>query len=289
MDELMAFVSVIDAGGFTAAARRTQSRKSTLSMRVRDLEARLGVPLLVRTTRSLRLTEEGAAYLEHARRSVASARDAEDVVVAARSAPRGTLRVTMAPTLAATVFDRVTDYLVRYPEVRLHLEATDRAVDLVREGFDLAVRVGPLDDSSLVSRRLGAGDGGFFASPAYLRRRGTPRHPDELLEHDVIVVPKGGRTGEWPMVVHGEQRQVRVKARLVVTDVGLAVRAAARGLGITRAPMCVVEPLLRRKQLVRVLVEHTLVPPEIHALYPPAGSVLPKTRLFLEMLADALG
>lgn len=288
MDELTAFVSVVDAGGFTAAARRMQGRKSTLSMRVRNLEARLGVPLLVRTTRSLRLTEEGAAYLEHARRSLASARDAEDVVVAARSAPSGTLRVTIAGTLAATVFDGVTDYLAKWPEVKLHLETTDRAVDLVREGFDLAVRVGPLEDSSLIARKLGSGDGGFFASPAYLKRRGTPRHPDDLADHDAIVVPKGGRTGEWPVVVRGEQRQVRVKARLVVTDVGLAVRAAARGLGITRAPMWVAQPLLQRKELVRVLVKHTVSPLEIHALYPQGGSVLPKTRLFLDMLAVAL-
>lgn len=288
-DEMTAFVNVVDAGGFTAAARRTRGRKSTLSARVKDLESRLGAPLLVRTTRSLRLTEEGAAYLEHARRSVAAARDAESVVAAARSAPRGLLRVTIAPTLAGTVFDGVAAYLARYPDVTLYLENTDRAVDLVREGFDIAVRVGVLDDSSLLSRRLGAGDGGFFASPAYLRARGTPKHPDELAEHDAILVPKAsGRLGEWPVILRGKQRVVRVKGRLIVTDVGLAVRAAVKGLGIVRAPMRAVAPLLAQKRLVRLLQPFTIPPLEVHALFTPGASALPKVRLFLDMLVDAL-
>jgi LysR family transcriptional regulator, regulator for bpeEF and oprC len=289
LEELDAFVAVVDAGGFTAAARKTEARKATLSKRVQDLEARLGVPLLVRTTRSLRLTEEGSAYLEHARRSLASARDAEAVVVSARARPRGQLRVAIASTMAAFVMDGVIEFLKRYPEVTLHLDTADRQVDLVRERFDLAVRVGPLPDSSLVAKRLGSTTGGYFASPAYVKRRGRPKTPRDLASHATIVVPKGGRVGEWPFFVRGKTRLVQVGPRLVVTDIPLAVRAAVTGLGIVRAPLAAVRPALAAKHLVPVLAKWTIPPLDVHAVYPPGGSLVPKTRAFLEMLAHELG
>ena len=178
--ELAAFVAVVESNGFSAAARASGARKATLSLRVSDLETRLGVPLLVRTTRSLRLTEEGRAYLEHARRSLAAARDADAVVTAAKSEPSGLLRVTAPGSLADMLFNTVVvAYLTKHPGVSVSLDTSMRRIDLTREGFDLAVRIGPLAESGLVARRLGKTSGGYFASPKYLEQRGKPRRPED--------------------------------------------------------------------------------------------------------------
>jgi DNA-binding transcriptional LysR family regulator len=285
LEEMAAFVAVVEARGFTAAARVTQGRKATLSRRVQDLEARLGVPLLVRTTRSLRLTEEGGAYYEHARRSLASARDADAVVLSAKARPSGLLRVAASATLAAFVLDGViTAYLREYPDVRVHLETTDRKVDIVRDGFDLALRAGALADSSLVARRLGVAGGGFYASPRYLAARGEPSHPKDLAAHDVVAVPKGDGALEWPFLIGGKPKSFPIRPRLVVTDAELGARAAAAGVGIVRAPLQIVRPYLARRQLVEVLREWAPPGLTVHAVFPPGGGLVPKTRVFLDML-----
>ncbi len=284
-DELVAFVAVVEAHGFSAAARATGGRKATLSKRVQDLEARLGLPLLMRTTRSLRLTEEGQAYFEHARRSLAAARDAEAVVVSARSKPQGLLRVTTSASLAAPMVEHVVaKFLARYPQVTLHLDNSERRVDLVREGFDVAVRVGPLEDSSLVARRLGRVTGGFYASPAYLARRPAPTRPQDVAAHDTILIPKAEAASEWPFWVQGKVKHVPVRPRLVVWDLETAARAAVAGVGIVRAPLQVVAPYLRRKALVPVLGEWTLPGLDVSALLAAGGGLVPKTRAFVDML-----
>lgn len=285
LEELSAFVSVVQAHGFTAAARATRGRKATLSRRVQGLEARLGVSLLARTTRSLRLTEEGRAYFEHAQRSLAAARDAEAAVRAAKAAPSGVLRVTTSAALAGRLIDRVMPrYLARHPEVSVQLDTSERVIDLVTEGFDLAIRVGPLQDSSLVARRLGVATGGFYASPRYLAARGAPAHPRELLTHDTIGVMKPDMGAEWPFSVAGKRKLLPVRPRLLVTNLEIAARSAAAGMGIVRAPFEVVEPYLGSKQLVAVLGDWTLPGAEVHAIFPPGAALVPKTRVFLDLL-----
>jgi DNA-binding transcriptional LysR family regulator len=256
-----------------------------LSKRVQELEARLGVPLLVRTTRSLRLTEEGQAYFEHASRALSSVRDAEAVVLAAKAEPRGVLRVTTSASMADLVMDSVVaSYLTRHPQVRVVLDVSERRGDLLRDGFDLAVWTGALEDSSLIARRLGVADGGYYASPAYLRRRSTPRSPEDLGAHDVIAVPKGDAPAAWAFVVAGRRRQVSLRPRLEVSDLALAVRAAAAGLGIVRAPLSVARPYLAKKQLVAVLGDATPPGLEVFAVFPPGGALVPKTRVFIDLL-----
>jgi DNA-binding transcriptional LysR family regulator len=285
LEELVAFVAVNDAQGFTAAARVMHGRKATLSKRVQDLEQRLGVSLLVRTTRSLRLTEEGNAYLQHARRALAAARDAEAAVLSSKAKPRGVLRVSSAVHYANSIIERiVVAYLAKYPEVRVQLDTSERLVDLTREGFDLAIRVGPLHDSSLIARKLGTSHGGFYASPRYLAKRGQPRRPEELAAHDTIVIPKSNAGNEWPFWVGGKRKLFPVQPRLLVTDLGLAAQAAAAGVGILRAPLQVAAPYLEKKLLVPILQPFTLPSLEVNAVYPAGGSLVPKTRLFLELL-----
>ncbi|WP_433935249.1 LysR substrate-binding domain-containing protein [Sorangium cellulosum] len=286
LEELAAFVAVVEANGFTAAARAMRARKATLSQRVQDLEERLGVSLLVRTTRSLRLTDEGRAYFEHARRSLAAARDAEAVVALARSKPSGLLRITTSAALAGTLMDAVVaPYLARYPDVSVELDTSVRRVDLVREGFDLAIRVGPLDDSSLVARRLGTATGGYHASPRYLERRGCPGRPDELGDHDAIVVAHEDGPKEWPFITGSKKWPLVVRPRLTVGSFELAVQAAAAGAGVVRAPLYFVRPLLAKRRLVEVLKDWTPPGFDVHAVFPPGGALVPKTRVLLDMLA----
>ncbi|WP_438043041.1 LysR substrate-binding domain-containing protein [Sorangium sp. So ce128] len=286
LEELAAFVAVVEANGFTAAARAMRARKATLSARVQELEQRLGVSLLVRTTRSLRLTDEGRAYFEHARRSLAAARDAEAVVALARSKPSGLLRITTSAALAGALLESViTPYLARYPEVFVELDTSVRRVDLAREGFDLAIRVGPLDDSSLVARRLGTATGGYYASPRYLDRRGVPARPEDLGRHETIVVAREEGPKDWPFVAGSRRRSIAVRPRLSVGSFELAAQAAAAGAGIVRAPLYFVRPFLSKKRLVQVLKEWTPQGFDVHAVFPPGGTLVPKTRVFLDMLA----
>jgi DNA-binding transcriptional LysR family regulator len=173
LEELSTLVAVVEAGGFTAAASRHGMRKGTLSLRVKSLEERLGVKLLARTTRSLRLTEEGQAFYEHAARAVQAASDAEGAVERAKGSPIGKLKVSTTAGLAGIILETaVIEYLRRYPKVALDLDTSSRKVDLMREDFDLALRVGAQEDSPLVQRRLGIARGGYFASRARGQRRG---------------------------------------------------------------------------------------------------------------------
>jgi LysR family transcriptional regulator, regulator for bpeEF and oprC len=285
LEELRAFVAVVDAQGFSAAARVTRGRKATLSQRVQDLEARLGVSLLVRTTRSMRLTDEGRAYFEHASRALASARDAEAVVLSAKADPRGVLRVTTYPSLASLVLDEVVvRYLAKHPHVRVNLHTAERRIDIVREGVDLAVWGGPLEDSSLVARRLGVAAGGYFASPRYLARRAEPESPDDLASHDLVTITKGNGATEWTFMMSGMEKRIAIRPRLVVNDVELAVRAAVAGLGIAPAPLAIAEPYLAKKKLVPVLRSWTSPGKDVYAVFPPGGALVPKTRAFVDLL-----
>ncbi len=290
LEELRAFVAVVNAQGFSSAARVMRGRKATLSKRVQDLEARLGVPLLVRTTRSMRLTDEGRAYYEHASRALEAARDAESVVLSAKAAPRGVLRVTTAAALAVHVLDAVVmRYLKEYPDVRLVLHASERRLDLVRDGFDVAIWGGPLDDSSLVARKLGVAAGGYFASPSYLARHPEPKSPDELGAHDLVTITKEGGASQWPFVAGGKEKRVAIRPRLIVNDVELALRAGLGGMGIFPAPLSMAEPYVAKKQLVQVLRRWTRPAIDVHAVFPPGGALVPKTRAFLDLLREGLG
>jgi DNA-binding transcriptional LysR family regulator len=285
LEELRAFVAVVNAQGFRAAAQATRGRKATLSRRVQELEARLGVPLLVRTTRSMRLTDEGRAYFEHASRALASARDAEAVVLSAKAEPRGVLRVTTSPSLGSLVLDTViVRYLAQHPQVRVNLHTAERRLDIVREGYDLAVWGGALEDSSFLARKLGVASGGYFASPRYLARRPAPASPEDLASHDLVTIPKGTGATEWAFAMGGKPKRVAIRPRLVVNDVELAVRAAAAGLGIAPAPAWVAAPYVASRKLIAVLSPWTPPGVEVHAVFPAGGALVPKTRAFLDML-----
>jgi DNA-binding transcriptional LysR family regulator len=283
--ELSALVAVVEHRGFSAAARSGGLRKATLSERVRSLEERLGVPLLVRTTRSLRLTDEGRGYVEQARIAIEAARKAETAALATRSSPSGTLRMSVSPAIADVLMAHVVaPYLREHPNVSVELDASIRLVDFAREGFDLAVRVGPLADSSLVARRLGRARGGYYASPAYLERRGAPKRPEDLHEHDVIAMTRGDRLPEWHFASGARKRSVVVRPRVVVSTFELGLGAAIAGLGVVPCPRHVARPLVARGDLAPVLASWTPHAFEISAVFSPGAAHVPKTRAMIDRL-----
>jgi LysR family transcriptional regulator for bpeEF and oprC len=286
LSELAAFAAVVERGGFSAAARIAGQRKATLSERVRDLEQRLDVKLIVRSTRTLRLTDEGHAFAEAARRALAAASDAETAVLEMRAKPSGTLRMSVSPPLAVALLEGViASYVHQHPDVVVEIDASARTVDLVREGFDLAIRVGRLADSSLSVRRLGYARGGYYASRAYLAREGVPEQPADLVHHDTIAMTRGDRMAKWHFVSGRRQRAVVVRPRVLVSSFELGIEAAVAGLGVVPCTQHAVRAYVAKKQLVPVLESWT--PPifEINAVFMSGGAVAPKTRKMIDALS----
>jgi len=285
--ELSALVAVVEHRGFSAAARSGGLRKATLSDRVKSLEDRLGVRLLVRTTRSLRLTDEGRGYVEQARLALDAARKAESAALATRAQPRGTLRMSVSPAIADMVLEHVVAPYVRdHPDVSVDLDASTRLVDFARDGIDLAVRVGPLADSSLVVRRLGSGRGGYYASPSYLERRGAPKRPEDLQRHDVIAMSRGDRLPEWHFASGTRKRSVVLRPRIVVSSFELGVGAAVAGLGVVPCPRHVARPLVARGLLAPVLASWTPRAFDLNVVFSPGAANAPKTRVMIDRLAS---
>ncbi|HEX2574114.1 MAG TPA: LysR substrate-binding domain-containing protein [Polyangia bacterium] len=285
LEALGLFVAVVEAGGFSAAARRIGTRKTLMSRRVRQLEERLGVQLLFRTTRTLQLTDEGRAYFAHATRALTAAREAEATLESTRREPSGLLRVTTTPILAERMLEPVVvAYLERYPQVTLELDVRSQPIDLVREGFDVAVRAGPLPDSSLTARLLGHARAGYFASPEYLRRHGRPTEPSELAEHACIAIGTEAIV-EWPFIQQGRLLKTIIHPRLLTTSYDLALRATVSGLGITRMPGFYVREHTAARRLVAVLDEWTPPSFPVHVLM-PAGTPSPKARTFIDLVIE---
>ena len=283
--ELAAFAAVVEHGGFSAAARAAGLRKATLSERVHTLEERLDVKLLVRTTRTLHLTDEGKAFATRAQTALAAVSEAEAAASLMRGRPVGTLRVTVSPPLAPILFGGVmAPYLRKYPNVAVEIDASPRTVDLLRDGYDLAIRVGRLADSALSVRRLGHARGGYYASRAYLARRGVPERPEDLLHHDTIGIPRGTRLPRWHFAAGRRNRAIVVRPRVLVSSFELGVATAIAGLGVVPSTEVAVRTYVKRKQLVAVLQAWTPPAFEVNALFAP-GAIQPKTRLMIDALA----
>lgn len=298
LEQLRAFVALVEAGSFAAAARAAHGRTASFTQRVHDLEDRLGVPLLERTSRALRLTDEGQACYDHAARALAAAADAEAVVLGATAAPRGLLRVTTSSALATFLLEEVVpQYLADHAGVRVDVDINDTRADLVSHGHDLAIWTGARataaavgtrrgDDvtSSLQAHRLGTAAVGFYASPAYLAKRVPPRSVDGLAAHDTIAVARGAAPLEWAVVVDGVKDTIALRPRLTVSDLHRAVRAAVQGLGIVRAPTSTAAPYLARGELVAVMDTMTPAGLDVFVVVPARGRLVARTRAFIALL-----
>lgn len=292
MDRLEAtriFVAVADAGSLSGAARRLDVPLATVSRRLAALEEHLGARLLTRTTRRLAPTEAGRRYLEAGRRILADMDAAERAVVGMAEVPRGRLGLT-----APYVFGRMhvlpvaAAFLAAWPEVDMRLLLLDRVVDLLDEGLDLAVRIGPLADSAMVAARVGTIGRYVCASPDYLARRGAPSSPGDLAGHPCIAFSAAASVDAWPFPVDGRTVAVPIRTRLVVSTAEAAVEAAAAGLGITRILSYQAAPALEAGRLQRILVPFE-PPPVPVSLVHPEGRLLPaKVRAFRDFAVPRL-
>jgi DNA-binding transcriptional LysR family regulator len=294
MDRLSAletFVRVAETGSFSEAARRLKTSKSAVSRLVAGLEAELGVRLIHRTTRALTLTEAGRGYRERAARILADLADADQSVTRMQQAPRGRLVVNAPMSFGYLQLGRVMpDFLALYPDLTVDLTLTDRFVDLIDEGIDVAVRIGALTDSSLVARRLAPIRRVVCASPAYLSARGTPATPGDLAGHDCIGYSNPPGQTEWRFVdADGRPQPVAVGGRLTVNNGDVIRDAVLGGVGLALLPTFLIGDDLRNGRLVSVLERFLPQDLTLNAVYPHARHLSPKVRAFVDFLAQRFG
>jgi DNA-binding transcriptional LysR family regulator len=282
LEDLQIFIEVVDAGGLTPAAHRLVLSKSIVSRRLARLENEIGAQLLVRTTRGIGLTEAGATFREHAVR-VAAEIDAAREAISPDGDVRGRLRIAVPMSFGTTHLAPVLAELAkRHPRLQVHAAYNDRFVDLVGEGFDAAVRLGYLPDSSLVARRIAPIRGKIVASPAYINSHGAPRAPEELVDHESLLQ----RPGDWQFL-HGDKViDVRPQGRFVADSGQALVAAALAGLGIAMLPDFLTDPHVATGALVPLLTEYPLPEAGLFVVRPRGDPVPRKVRILTDIIIE---
>ncbi|MDR3430107.1 MULTISPECIES: LysR substrate-binding domain-containing protein [Silvimonas] len=292
LNDMLFFAEVVEAGGFSSASRALGIPKSRLSRRVAELEAHLGVRLLQRTTRKLAVTEIGELYFRHCVAIRDEARAATEVVEHVQSAPRGTIKVACPVTLAQTVVGEIIpQFMMRYPQVKLNMIVTNRVIDLLEEGIDVALRVRPTlqDSASLVIKQFGTTNAVLLASPAQLARQGQPSHPDELGWLDTLAMSATDGRATWSLVgPGGVKQQVTHYPRYVADDMVTLKYAAVGGVGAVILPEYLCRPELTAGTLVPVLPDWTSATGYAHAVFPSRRGLVPAVRHFLDFLGEEL-
>ena len=285
LNAVQTFAKVVELGSFREAARRLGLPKSTVSRRVADLEERLGTRLLERTTRSMRLTDLGATYLQRIAPAIDAMVDAERSLEELQAEPRGTRRLSV-PVSFGHLFlgDILAGFLAAHPKVHVVAELSDRVVDLVDERFDVAIRAGELPDSSLVARKIGHGPLATFASPSYLAARGTPKRPEALADHDCLVFGTTPKT-TWMFGIGRKRIAVKVSGRLEVNSFHTLCTLAAAGHGIARMAEYLGAEEVRRGRLVTILDRFAPPPVPLHLVYPSSRSISASLRAFVEFVS----
>lgn len=283
-------VAVVETGGVGAAADRLNIAKSAISWRLAELESRLGAQLFARTTRQVTPTEAGRAFYDRAVRILADVDEAEQMVGRAGGELVGSIRLS-APTSfgLTTLAPHLIAFQCRHPRIRLDIDLDDRRVDLIEEGIDLALRIGELQDSSLIARRLLPIDSIVCASPDYLDRHGRPKHPQELLDH--VLLGYGNIAQPDRLAYHapdGSRGAVRVPLRMTATNGDMLREAAIAGLGVVREPRFIFGPALADGRLEQILPEYDWGLVNLHAVYPPTRHLSVRVRALIDFLADRL-
>ena len=286
--EMAAFVRVVDAKGFSAAAPALGLTPSAVSKLVTRLETRLGVRLLQRTTRALHLTEEGEAFYAAAGRIVGEIETLESQITDRRDTPQGLLRVTTSLAFATHQLAPVlSEFLERYPAVQLELLPTDRVIDMVEEGVDIAIRIGRLADTSFMARKIGEDKRLVCAAPSYLARHGTPGKPQDLARHICIVSRERTSLNRWEFRHEGEIREIEVTGRVAVNEGEAQLQFALQGIGIVRLTRLTVAQAIREGRLVSLLEDFSADQPvPIHAVYPHRRHLAPKVPAFVNFLLE---
>ena len=292
LNDLYFFAAVVEHGGFSAAGRALGVPKSRLSKRVAQLEERLGVRLLQRTTRRFVVTEVGERFYAHCRAVLEEARAAQEAVDELRAEPRGVVRLSCPVSLTQTILAHVLpDFLAQYPRLQVRVLSSNRRVDLLGEGYDIAIRVrNKLDtDANMVVRSFGQSRVLPVASPALLAKLGRPQHPDELAKLPALSMQEHEGPQTWELIdAAGERVSVEVQARLICGDFAVLLEAARRGVGVTLLPEFVCAPAVTRGELEVLLPAWSAPEGTMHFIYPSRRGMLPGVRALVDFLAERL-
>ncbi len=285
---MAAFVRVVDAKGFSAAAPALGLTPSAVSKLVTRLEARLGVRLLQRTTRALSLTVEGEVFYAAARRIVGEIAALEAEIGDRQGAPHGLLRVTTSLTFATHQLTPIIgEFLARYPAIQLELMPTDRVVDMIEESIDVAIRVGRLPDSSFMARKIGDDIRLVCAAPSYLAAHPAPQRPEHLAYHNCILSRDRAHLNRWPFRIDGQVREIEVNGRVAVSEGEAQLRLGLQGLGIVRLTRLTLTAAIKRGDLVPLLQDYSAEEPvPIHAVYPHRKHLASKVTAFVDFILE---
>ncbi|MEM7438586.1 MAG: LysR family transcriptional regulator [Pseudomonadota bacterium] len=288
LTEMEAFASVVDLGGFTDAARKMGLSKSAISKHVSSLEARLGARLLNRTTRRVSPTEIGLAYYDKARQVLDDASEADAMVTSMQATPKGSLRLSATTDFGVNHISRALGaFLSKYPEINVNMVLSNRHVDLLSEGFDLAIRIGEMADSSLRARKLAETNMRVIGSPKYLYEFGVPKRIDDLSAHKLLHFSNQSNGNAWKITSpSGEKRLIRAGGSLTVNDGQSLLQAAEDGLGIAYLPSFLYHEAVQDGRLKIVLPDLPVETLGIHVVYPPGLYTQPKLRAFIDFLAE---
>lgn len=288
LNDILIFSKVVEKGSFTAAAEILDLPKSSVSRGVSKLESRLQTRLLQRSTRRINLTEIGRRYYEYCRRIINELEEANSIVESYQSQPSGLLRITAPYILGQAFLGRiVTEFLETYPKVQCQIELSNRRVDLIEEGFDLAIRAGTLLDSSLIMTHLGQAKAELFASANYLEKYGIPQTPPQLQEH-ILLDNANNLAKSWTLSRGSKTMAVSVSPRLVSNDVEILVETAIAHQGIVVLPKFVAFPRVKNNQLQPVLPGWHVKLVDINALYPSYKDLSPAVRAFVDLAKKCL-
>jgi len=286
------YARIVDRRSFTVASQDLEVPRSTATQVIKELEARLGVRLLQRTTRSVRSTLDGDAYYQRCVAILAEVRETEESLAQRHATPQGRLRVEV-PTLMArlVIVPALPAFFARYPDIELQLGCSERRADLIEEGIDCAVWSGDLEDSTLIARRVGQLYFGTCASPSYLAAHGEPHHPDELTAHRCInhFSPHTGKIFDWVFAKNGMRIQTSLRGHIALDDENSYVAAAEAGLGIAQIPAFVLKEAMERGSLELLLGDWFPEPAPLNVVYPENRHLSSKIRVFVDWVAELFG
>ncbi len=287
---LRTFAAVVEHGSFTAAAQALNISKPVVSKQVSQLEKELGVQLMVRTTRTLHLTEAGETFAQYATKIIKDLQEAEHAVMPMQSEPQGTLLISAPQSLAYSFLPKILPlFQKRYPLIQLNVRITGRFVDLVEEGIDVALRVGKMEDSSLMARLIQKCHMQVCAAPEYWQNHGKPQHPQELTQHNCLIYQPASSARNWQFKnKQDENISVKVNGNLQSDDGGLLLSAAKSAQGVFYVPSFLIDEDLKSGVLEQVLNEFSRKDTGLYALYPRAKHVPSKIRVFIDYLLETL-
>jgi DNA-binding transcriptional LysR family regulator len=290
LTSLKAFTRVVQQGSFAAAARELRLSRSAVSKYVIELEQELGVQLLARTTRSVTPTENGQAYYERCQAILSDLEEADLAAARLQSQPRGLLRVNAPMSFGTLHLGRaVADFMEKYPELQIQLVLSDQQIDPVQEGFDVTLRIADLPSSSLIARKVAPARRVICAAPAYLKRRGTPRHPDELRHHDCLAYGHLATGNQWKLIGPDGDHWIRVPWTLCTNNAEVLRDAAVHGLGIALLPTFIAGADLQEGRLRTILSRYKAPEISLYAIYPETRHLSVKVRLFIDFLVERFG